>query len=89
MDQESREGTTVDKGCYQRLVRRLIYLSHTRLNIAYAVGVVSKFMHDPKEEHLQAVQMILRNLKATPGKGILFKKGSDLTIEVYTDANYA
>ena len=29
-----------DKGRYQRLVGKLIYLSHTRLNIAYAVSVV-------------------------------------------------
>nr|GEZ07334.1 putative reverse transcriptase, RNA-dependent DNA polymerase [Tanacetum cinerariifolium] len=36
-----------DKGRYQRIVRKLIYLSHTRLDIAYAVGVVSQFMHQP------------------------------------------
>ena len=31
----------VDKGGYQRLVGRLIYLAHTCLDIAYAVSVVS------------------------------------------------
>ena len=35
----------VDKVRYQRLVGRLIYLSHT--NIAFAVGVVSQFMYAP------------------------------------------
>ena len=34
-----------DKGRYQRLVGRLIYLSHTRPDIAYAVSVVNQFMH--------------------------------------------
>jgi hypothetical protein len=34
---------------YQRLVGKLIYLSHTRLNIAYAVSIVSEFMHFPSE----------------------------------------
>ena len=34
-----------DKGQYQRMVGKLIYLSHTRLDIAYVVGVVSRFMH--------------------------------------------
>lgn len=38
----------VDKGNYQRLVGRLIYLS----DIAYAVSVVSQFMHNPNETHL-------------------------------------
>lgn len=34
-----------NKGCYQRLVGRLIYLSHIRPNIAYVVSIVSQFMH--------------------------------------------
>ena len=36
---------------YQRLVGKLIYLSHTRPDIAYAVGVVSQFMHKPQSDH--------------------------------------
>ena len=74
---------------YQRLVGRLIYLSHTRPNIAYAVGVISQFMHNPKETHLQLVHRILHYLKSSPRKGILFKKGTELTLEDYTDADYA
>ena len=42
----------VDRESYQRLVGKLIYLSHTRPNKAYAVGVVSQFMHNSKEVHL-------------------------------------
>jgi hypothetical protein len=34
---ESSESPLVDKGRYQRLVGRLIYLSHTRPNIAYVL----------------------------------------------------
>ena len=46
-------------------------------------------MHKPKELHLQAVYRILHYLKATLRKGILFKKGDKLTLEAYTDADYA
>ena len=38
---ESCDDSIVDKGRYQQLVRRLIYLSHSQLDIAYAVSVVS------------------------------------------------
>lgn len=72
---KANDPIVVDRGSYQRLVRRLIYLSHTRPDIAYAVSVVSQYIHTPKEVHLQAVYRILWYLKATPGKGILFKKG--------------
>ena len=49
-------------------VGKLIYLSHTRLDITYAVNVVSQFMHDPRKLHMDAVERILRHLKSTPGK---------------------
>ncbi|PNX72348.1 pentatricopeptide repeat-containing protein mitochondrial-like, partial [Trifolium pratense] len=55
-----------DKDRYQRLVGRLIYLAHTRPDIAYAVSVVSQFMHSPSEEHMNAVYRILRYLKNAP-----------------------
>lgn len=45
----------VDVGRYQRLVGKLIYLSHTRPDIAFSMSVVSQFMHFPYEEHLEAV----------------------------------
>jgi len=61
----------VDKGIYQRLVGRLIYLSHTRPDIAY-VSVVSQFMYSPREPHMEAVYHILRYLKSSLGKGLLF-----------------
>ena len=53
-------GTPVDREYYQRLVGRLIYLSHTRPDIAFAVSVVSQFMHDPKSSHMDVVCHILR-----------------------------
>ena len=46
----------VDKTMYQRLVGRLIYLAHTRPDIAYSVSVISQFIHDPREIHLQATE---------------------------------
>ena len=76
----------MDKKRCQKLATKLIYLSHTRPDISFSVRVVSQFMHDPMEEHLEAVYQILRYLKKNPSRGLMFKKGGgDLTIEVYTD----
>ena len=82
---KASEDVAVDKGMYQRL----IYLSHTRSDIAYAVGVISQFMHSSKKTHLQVVHKILHYLKSSLGKGILLKKETKLTLEAYTDADYA
>ncbi|KAJ0666336.1 putative RNA-directed DNA polymerase [Helianthus annuus] len=78
-----------DKGEYQRIVGKLIYLSHTRPDIAYAVGVVSQFMHQPQVTHMEAVWRIIRYLKGTPGHGVLFKTNKHLETQVYTDADWA
>ena len=82
------EGPT-DKGQYQRLVGRLIYLSHTRPDIAFAVSVASQHMHSPKKKHLDAAYKILRYLKGTPCQGLFFKKNDQRTVEIYTDADWA
>ena len=73
----------------QRLVGKLIYLSHTHPNITYEVNVVSQFMHDPRKLHMDVVEKILRYLKSTPGKGILFSNHGNLKVEGYTDADWA
>lgn len=48
-----------DKERYQRLVGKLIYLSHTCPDIAYDVSVVSQFMHNPSKSHMETVIQIL------------------------------
>ena len=53
------DGSLVDKGRYLRLVEKLIYLLHIRLDIVYAVSVVSQFMHSPRECHMDVAQGIL------------------------------
>lgn len=69
---------------YQRIVGKLIYLSHTRPDIAYAVSVVSQFMHSP---HMNAVTRILRHLKYSPGKGLMFTKNDHLNVDGYTETD--
>ena len=68
---------------------KLIYSSHTRLDIAYAVSVVSQFMHNPKEIHIEAVFRILRYLKSTLCKGIQFQKAEGIRVEAYTNVDWA
>ena len=77
----------IDKGRYQRLVGRLIYLSHTRPSITFSVNVTSQYMNNPTE--VEAVYRIPRYLKMTPRHGLLFKKGENKDVEVFFDADWA
>ncbi|GFY93864.1 hypothetical protein Acr_09g0003100 [Actinidia rufa] len=74
---------------YQRLVGRLIYLTHTRPDISFAVSVVSQFMHAPRTSHLDAVHHILRYLKTCPGLGLFYTSGEQCGVSCFTDADYA
>ena len=41
----------VDVTLYRSIIDGLRYLVHTRLDIVFAVGYVSRFMEDPREDH--------------------------------------
>jgi hypothetical protein len=53
------------------------------------VNVVSQFIHDPRKPHMDDVERILRYLKSTPSKGILFSNNGHLRVEGNTDADWA
>ena len=86
---EDQGGELVDRGRYQRLVDKLIYLSHSRPDIAIAVSMVSQFMHAPHAIHLEAVMRILRYSKSSPGKGLYFSKHGHLSVQTFIDADWA
>ena len=65
---DDKEDNLVDTSRYQRLVRKLIYLSHTQLDIAFVVSMVSQFMHLPNKKHLEVVYQTLRYLKVHQAK---------------------
>jgi hypothetical protein len=69
----STKSTTpeVDATMYRSLVGSLRYLVHTRPDIAFAVGYVSRFMEKPRQEHLVAVKHLLRYIAGTVDYGIV------------------
>ena len=64
---ESNQVST-DKGRYQRLMGRLMYLAHTRLDLAYALSVVSQYMYNHGEQYMNVVMRNLRYLKMLLGR---------------------
>ncbi|XP_021986404.1 secreted RxLR effector protein 161-like [Helianthus annuus] len=77
----------VDANQYRRLTGRLLYFQATRPDIAYAVNILSQFVNDPRQTHMEAATRVLRYLKGTPGQGILIPKegGVNLLAYCYSD----
>ncbi|KAE8732640.1 hypothetical protein F3Y22_tig00001818pilonHSYRG00042 [Hibiscus syriacus] len=77
---------------YANAVGSLMYaMVCTRPDISQAVGVVSRYMHDPGEGHWQAVKWILRYLQQTVDVGLVFEQDEALgqCMVGYVDSNYA
>src|SRR4051812_37683952 len=82
-------GDPVNKERYQKLVGRLLHLLHTRPDISHAVSLVSRYMHDPRTQHMEASMRVLRYLKGSSEKGIWFGRSGHLKIEGYCDTDWA
>ncbi|XP_071735125.1 uncharacterized mitochondrial protein AtMg00810-like [Rutidosis leptorrhynchoides] len=78
-----------DVTMYRKMVGSLIYLTLSRPDISYAVGVVSRYMSNPKKPHLDVVRRILRYVKGIINFGILYKKTKECHMTGYCDADYA
>jgi hypothetical protein len=79
----------VDATLYRQLVGSLIYLTHTRPDISFAVGMVSRFMQEPHELHWKAAKRILHYIQGTHTYGLHFAAGTGLQLVGYTDSDYA
>jgi hypothetical protein len=60
---------------YRKIVGCLRYLLHTRPDLAFSVGVVSRYMQQPKTSHLAAIKQILRYIKGTMSYGTKYTRG--------------
>ncbi|CAM8999542.1 unnamed protein product [Rhodiola kirilowii] len=77
----STSSVLADPTKYRRLVGQLIYLTVTRPDLAYAVHILSQFMHTPKEDHLKAAHKVLRYLKLAPAQGLLYPANQPLILK--------
>ncbi|XP_066354857.1 uncharacterized mitochondrial protein AtMg00810-like [Miscanthus floridulus] len=64
----------VDATLYRSIIGSLRYLVHTRPDIMFAVGYVSRFMEDPRKDHWATMKRLLRYIKGTMDHRIVFLK---------------
>lgn len=75
---------------YASIVGMMMYLaSNSRPDIAFAVHSCARFTHCPKRIHEKALKRIARYLKGTRTRGMMIKPTTDLTMNLYADADFA
>jgi len=75
---------------YPQLVGALLFLARlSRLDIAYAVSRLSRFMNSYGQVHWDAAKKILRYLKGTKELGLFYKRGCSMELTGFCDSDYA
>lgn len=84
------EAPVVDATEYRSVVQKLRYLTNTRPDLAYSVGIASRFMEAPTTEHWAAVENILRYIKGTTNFDCVYLREKEM-VELlgYSDSDLA
>jgi hypothetical protein len=68
-----------------------MYLSVTRPDIMFVVGLISRYIEKPTNLHMQAIKRILRYVRGFVNLGIYYKReaASNERLMAYSDSDYA
>ena len=72
---------------YRSIIRSLLYLTASRPDIAFSVGVCAQYQATPKESHLITVKRIIRYVNETPDYGLWYSKDSNACLAGYSNAD--
>ncbi|KAJ9557953.1 hypothetical protein OSB04_012567 [Centaurea solstitialis] len=82
------KGVTVNQLEYSRAIGSLMYaMLSTRPDIAFAVGKLSRYTHNPGLVHWQAINRVFKYLKGTMDYGLTYS-GFPSVLEGYSDASW-
>eukprot|EP00253_Pinus_taeda_P001949 PITA_01949 len=78
----------VDATLYRQFVGKLLYLTHTRPDLSFVVGLVAWFMQTPHESHWKAAKRILRYVRGTVQFGIHYSAEASPLLVGFTDSDW-
>ena len=82
-------GQPVDITLYKSMIGCLLYLSTSRLDITFSVGVCARFQANPKVSHLNAIKRIIKYVSGTCDFGLFYSKESNVSLVGYSDVDWA
>ena len=78
-------GTTRDQLTYSQIIGSFMYLaSATRPGITFAISKLSRFVSNPRDDHWQALERVMRYLNGTASYDIHYT-GYPRVLEGYSD----
>ena len=81
-------GKSVDSSLYRSMIGSLLYLTASRLDISYSVGVCARYQANPKESHIIALKRIIKYVKSTTNFGVWYSKDTNDVLAGYFDSDW-
>ncbi|GJS73154.1 putative ribonuclease H-like domain-containing protein [Tanacetum coccineum] len=85
---KDEEVDSVDVHLYRSMIKSLVYLTASRLDIMFAVCSCARFQVSPKMSHLHVVKRIFRYIKYQPKLGLWYPIDSLFDLEAFFDSDY-
>ena len=63
-------GKSVDLSLYRSMIGSLLYLTASRLDISYSMGVCARYQANPKESHMIAFKRVIKYVKTIADFGV-------------------
>nr|GEW46547.1 hypothetical protein [Tanacetum cinerariifolium] len=82
-------GTSINQMKYRSMVRALMYLTTSRLDIMHATCYCARYQAKPTEKHLTAVKRIFRYLKDTIHMGLWYPKDTSFELTAFPYSDHA
>ena len=82
-------GEDVDTKLYRGMIGSLLYLTASRPDLSFSVGVCARYQAKSKVSHLNAVKRIIKYVKGTENLGVYYSRNSNENLVGYCDADWA
>ncbi|KAI9112576.1 hypothetical protein K1719_016499 [Acacia pycnantha] len=89
LDADEEKGKDFNITKYRGMIGSLLYLTASRPDIQFSVGMCAIFQAAPKESHAEHVKRIFRYLSDTKELGLWFPKGQQEFLVAYSDSDHA
>ena len=80
---------SVDVTLYRSMIGCMLYLTANRPDIAFSVGVCSRFQSNSKVSHLNVVKRIIKYVGETCDYRLFYSKESNLSLAGFSDSDWA
>ena len=69
------------------MIDSFLYLTASRPDISYNVGVCARYQANPKESHMIALKRIIKYVKTTIDFGLWYSKNTNDVLAGYSDSD--